>query len=175
MQTFVNFIKENYSYFVYSIEFVLALVGAVVAFVKSRRSSDLETEKRLLSSKYVDLGSRQRALLLLPDLIYKANILYPYHGDGEKRLKYVYVNFLQLSGLNDTPGLYSWFYSFVRGILDCDKVEKLSRDTQDFEPKKEIYEKEKDEKIERSEDLRQDGEENEGLELGSFYYVSRRD
>lgn len=174
MQNFVNFIKENYSYFVYAIEFFLAFVASVVAFLKSRRSSDLEIEKRLLSSKYSDLGSRQRALLLLPDLIYKANILYPYHGDGEKRFNYVYVNILQLSGLNDSSSLHSWVYRLVKGILDCDKVEKISRDTQEIEPKKELYETEKNASEERSQDLLQNVQKDESYQCGTCY-VPRRD
>lgn len=161
MQNFVNFLKENYSYFVYVIEFVLAIVGAVFAFVKSRRASDLETEKKLLSSKYFERGKKLSYYGLLPTMVRSANILYPVHGDGKKRFEYVYEQVRRILGCEDSQELRTEVFFAVQSILNADKLKKIPRDTQVIEPKKEFYEEKKDVSPERFAFVRKNGEEKQ--------------
>lgn len=175
MQNFVNFLKENYSYFVYSIEFILAIVAAVIAFIQSLRFKNVRSDNNYLTEISKLAFTENQFFSCLPEWIKCANILYPCHGDGEKRFEFVYHKALELFGKED-PGkiIYSFVYGCVNAILDSDKFEKISRDTQVIEPKKEFYEKKENVAIERSQDLRQNGEENQSAEC-SARYVSRRD
>lgn len=66
----------------------------------------------------------------LPNLISEANVLYPLHGDGEKRFEYVYLR--SISQLTD-PDLKLYFSpevvrDYVDLILSCDKFKKIFKE-----------------------------------------------
>ncbi len=176
MQNFVNFIKENYSYFVYAIQAIFAFFGFIVAFIKSRRSASFKSENDSLLKGSSLLAKNLNFFTILPDLINSANILYPIHGQGDKRFEYVYERALHIFDCKDTDYFRSKIFSAVDSVLNADKFEKIFYpvDTQGLEPKKEFYETKKDVKVERPESLCQDGEENKSAQC-SARYVSRRD
>lgn len=91
-------------------------------------------------------------LRILPELIYQANIMYPYHGDGDKRFRYVCTTLF--SDVSFTMEEQNMLSQMIEEILLCDKFDKLPRDTQVVEPKKEFfYEKKNNEKAEGQADL----------------------
>lgn len=111
----------------------------------------------------------------MPQWIRDANILYPYHGDGKKRFDYVYQKSLDFFKVEHSELNRMFVSDCIDEILDADKIEKIIRDTQEIEPKKEFcYEKKEDETIEGSHDLCPDGKEDQSAER-SARYVPWRD
>ena len=176
MEKFFNFIKDNYSYIIYIFQFILVLIGSFVAFIKSRRLAALKCNNDSLLDGFSLLAKKLNFYTILPDLINSANILYPIHGQGDKRFEYVYERALHLFGCEDSYEFRSEVSEAVDSVLNADNFEKIFYpvDTQVLEPKKELYEKKKDVKVERPESLCQDGKENKSAQC-SARYVSRRD
>ncbi len=176
MEKFFNFILDNYSYIIYVFQFILVLIGVFVSFKKSRLSSALKSENDSLLEGSSLLAKKLNFYTILPDLINSANILYPIHGQGDKRFDYVYERVLYLLNCEDSPELRADVSLAVDSVLNADNFEKIFYpvDTQGLEPKKELYEKKKDVEVERSESLCQNGEENKSAQC-SARYVSRRD
>ncbi len=173
MEKFFNFIKDYYSYIIYIFQAIISFIVAFVAFRKSRLSSVLMSENDSLLEGSSLLAKRLNFYTMLPSLINTANILYPIHGQGNKRFDYVYQRALQILGCEDSPDLHSEVSHAVNFVLLCDKFEKISRDTLEQEPKKDLYETKKNVEVERPESLRKNCEENKSLECGARY-VSRR-
>lgn len=130
MEKVLIWFQEYYSYILFGLEFIGAIVASIYAFIYKFKHKSLVSDFDKIDKINDSLLLEETALFNIPTWVHSANYLYPYHGDGEQRFAYVYAKYCEWVKKQPTDFLEGYLRGVVNGILSADDVPKIYKNTE---------------------------------------------